>query len=322
MTGRDELIANSILGSWDAEEFGLQGSTEWVESRLPWLISNVVCYINIDVAVSGPRTAMSGSGEMHTLAIEQMKKVLFPDTWGPFPTLYDMWHNSTEGEVPPLGSGSDYASFYHNGISAIDIGSDAGRTDPVYHYHGHYDSYAWMSKYGDPGFKIHTAMGQWLTLIAYHVVDDAIIPWDVPNAGKVLRTHYEDLNDTLSETYPDLNLDLSPIDEAISTFQAAAEKITTVAKQALAFNDTVLIDVVNSKYRDFHKGFASAGGLPGRPTFHNVISAPGLDNGYGADVFPAVQDSLSAGKEEQAAEWVKKSASAILRAAEILKIGE
>jgi N-acetylated-alpha-linked acidic dipeptidase len=309
-----------ILGSWDAEEFGLQGSTEWVESRLPWLISNVVCYLNIDVAVSGPRTALSGSGEMHTVAIEQMKKVLFPDSWGPFPTLYDMWHNTTEGEIPPLGSGSDYASFYHNGISAIDIGSDAGKKDPVYHYHGHYDSYAWMSKYGDPGFKLHTAMGQWLTLIAYHIVDDVIIPWDVPNAGRVLRTHYEDLNATLAEAYPDLDLDLSPIDDAIGTFQAAAEKITTVAKQAQAFNDTVLIDVVNSKYRDFHKGFASAGGLPGRPTFHNVISAPGLDNGYGADVFPAVQDSLSSGKEEQADEWVKKSAKAILRAAEILNI--
>ncbi|KFA54291.1 hypothetical protein S40293_04836 [Stachybotrys chartarum IBT 40293] len=310
-----------ILGSWDAEEFGLQGSTEWVESRLPWLISNAVCYINIDVAVSGPRTMLAGSGEIHTLAIDMMKKVLFPDTWGPGPTLYDMWFNTTEGEVPPLGSGSDYASFYHNGISAIDIGSDAGRTDPVYHYHGHYDSYAWMSRFGDPGFQIHTAMGQWLALIAYHVVDDVLIPWDLPNAGRVLRTLYEDLSDTITEAYPDLEMDLSPIEEAITTFDAAAEHITSVAQLALAANDAVLIDVINSKYRDFHKGFASSGGLPGRPTFHNVISAPGLDNGYGADVFPAVQDSLSAGNEEQAVEWVEKSARAILRAAEILRVG-
>lgn len=319
----EPLVANgdSILGSWDAEEFGLQGSTEWVESRLPWLISNTVCYINIDVAVSGPRTMLAGSGEIHTLAIDMMKKVLFPDTWGPGPTLYDMWFNTTEGEVPPLGSGSDYASFYHNGISAIDIGSDAGRTDPVYHYHGHYDSYAWMSRFGDPGFQIHTAMGQWLALIAYHVVDDVLIPWDLPNAGRVLRTLYEDLSDTITEAYPDLGMDLSPIEEAITTFDVAAEHITSVAQLALAANDTVLIDVINSKYRDFHKGFASSGGLPGRPTFHNVISAPGLDNGYGADVFPAVQDSLSAGNEEQAVEWVEKSARAILRAAEILRVG-
>ncbi|GKT58363.1 vacuolar protein sorting-associated protein 70 [Colletotrichum tofieldiae] len=279
-----------ILGSWDAEEFGLQGSTEWVESHLPWLVTNAVAYLNLDVAVSGPRTALSGSGEIQTVAIEMMKKVLFPEGWGVGPTLYDMWFNTTEGEIPPLGSGSDYAAFYHNGISA----------------------------FGDPGFKIHRVMGQWLTLIAYHVADDVIIPWDLPNAGRVLRTYYEDLNETLAEDYPDL--DLSPIDSAIAEFEAAAERIATVAKQALAFNDTVLIDVVNGKYRDFSRGFASAGGLPGRPTFHNVISAPGLDNGYGADVFPAVQDSLSSGNEEQAREWVEKSASAVSRAADILRI--
>ncbi|KAI8184528.1 putative glutamate carboxypeptidase [Colletotrichum sp. SAR 10_86] len=309
-----------ILGSWDAEEFGLQGSTEWVETHLPWLVTNAVAYLNLDVAVSGPRTALSGSGEIQTLAIDMMKKVLFPEDWDVGPTLYDMWFNTTEGEIPPLGSGSDYAAFYHNGISAIDIGSDGGKTDPVYHYHGHYDSYAWMAKFGDPGFKIHRVMGQWLTLIAYHIADDAIIPWDLPNAGRVLRTYYEDLNEIIAETYPDLDLDLSPIDDAIVEFETAAERIATVAKQALAFNDTVLIDVVNSKYRDFSRGFASAGGLPGRSTFHNVVSAPGLDNGYGADVFPAVQDSLSSDNEEQAREWVEKSASAVSRAAEILHI--
>ncbi|KAK1718279.1 peptidase family M28 [Colletotrichum lupini] len=307
-----------ILGSWDAEEFGLQGSTEWVESHLPWLVTNAVAYLNLDVAVSGPRTALSGSGEIQTVAIEMMKKVLFPEGWGVGPTLYDMWFNTTEGEIAPLGSGSDYASFYHNGISAIDIGSDGGKTDPVYHYHGHYDSYTWMAKFGDPGFKIHRVMGQWLTLVAYHIADDVIIPWDLPNAGRVLRNHYEDLNETVAGDYPSLSL--SPIHDAITEFETAAERIATVAKQALAFNNTALIDVINGKYRDFSRGFASAGGLPGRPTFHNVISAPGLDNGYGADVFPAVQDSLGSGNETQAQEWVEKSASAISRAAEILGI--
>ncbi|KDN68692.1 putative peptidase family M28 [Colletotrichum sublineola] len=296
--------SRSILGSWDAEEFGLQGSTEWVESHLPWLVTNAVAYLNLDVAVSGPRTTLSGSGEIQTVAIEMMKKVIFPEGWGVGPTLYDMWFNTTQGEIPPLGSGSDYAAFYHNGISAIDI--------------GHYDSYTWMAKFGDPGFKIHRVMGQWLTLVAYHIADDVIIPWDLPNAGRVLRTHYEDLNETLAEDHPDL--DLSPIGSAIAEFEAAAERIATVAKQARAFNDTALINTINGKYRDFSRGFASVGGLPGRPTFHNVISAPGLDNGYGADVFPAVQDSLSSGNKEQAREWVEKSASAVSRAAEILRV--
>ncbi|KAF2654298.1 Zn-dependent exopeptidase [Lophiostoma macrostomum CBS 122681] len=308
-----------VLGSWDAEEFGLQGSTEWVESHLPWLTSTAVAYLNMDVGVSGPRTAFSGSGEIQTFVVEQMKKILFPETWGDFPTLYDMWYNTTEGEISPLGSGSDYASFYQNGIGCIDIGSDNGPTDPVWHYHSNYDSYHWMTTFGDPGFRLHTAMGQFLSLVLYHIADDVLIPWDLPNAATVLQTYLSELNETISESdFPDL--DLSPLESAIGEFATQAENIAAVAEQALAFNDTVLLSVVNSKYRDFARGYASVGGLPGRETFKNVISAPGIDNGYGADVFPAVTDSVSAGHEEAATEWVEKSAKAILRAAEILEV--
>jgi N-acetylated-alpha-linked acidic dipeptidase len=309
-----------VLGSWDAEEFGLQGSTEWVESHLPWLTSTAVAYLNIDVGVSGPRTAFSGSGEMQTFVVEQMKKVLFPEGWGDFPTLYNMWHNTTEGEIAPLGSGSDYASFYQNGIACIDIGSDGGKTDPIYHYHSQYDSYHWMSTFADPGFRLHTAMGQFLSLILYHIADDTLIPWDLPNAATVLKAYYAELNETISASdFPDL--DISSISAAIDKFAVHAENIATVSQQALSFNDTTILQVVNSKYRDFARGFASVGGLPGRETFRNVISAPGIDNGYGADVFPAVTDSVGKGDEEAAVRWVEKTSAAILRAAEILKVG-
>jgi N-acetylated-alpha-linked acidic dipeptidase len=42
----------------------------------------------------------------------------------------------------------------------IDMGSDQGEHDPVYHYHSNYDSYHWMTTYGDPGFLVHKAMGE------------------------------------------------------------------------------------------------------------------------------------------------------------------
>jgi N-acetylated-alpha-linked acidic dipeptidase len=315
-----KLISPSILASWDAEEFGLQGSTEWVESHLPWLTSTAVAYLNMDVAVSGPRVDFSGSGEIQSFVVEQMKKILFPEGYGDFETVYDMWFNTTKGAISPLGSGSDYASFYQNGIACIDIGSSNGPTDPIYHYHSNYDSYAWMSKFGDPGFKLHTAMGQLLSLITYHIADDALIPWDLPNAATVLQSYLSELNETVVESeFPDL--DLTPIIDAVAEFEHQASHISSIAQQSIGFNDSVILAVVNSKFRDFSRGFASAGGLPGRETFKNVISAPGIDNGYGADVFPAVTDKINAGEEEDAKAWVKKSANAILRAAEILRVG-
>jgi N-acetylated-alpha-linked acidic dipeptidase len=254
------------------------------------------------------------------MVVEQMKKVLFPEGWGDFPTLYDMWHNTTEGEIPPLGSGSDYASFYQNGIACIDIGSDGGKTDPIYHYHSNYDSYAWMTRFGDPGFKLHKAIGQWMTLIAYHIADDELIPWDLPNAATVLQSYLSELNETIADSELS-NLDLSPLQDAIAEFEHQAEHIAQVAQTAVAFQDKVMLGVVNAKYRDFSRGFASSGGLPGRETFKNVISAPGIDNGYGADVFPAVTDSVNKKDEEAAKEWILKSARAVLRSAEILRVG-
>ncbi|KAL2277145.1 hypothetical protein FJTKL_00160 [Diaporthe vaccinii] len=242
-----------ILGSWDAEEFGLQGSTEWVESHLPWLQTTAVAYLNLDVAVSGPRTAFSGSGEIQTFVVEQMKKILFPEDWGNFTTLYDMWYNVTEGEISPLGSGSDYASFYQNGIGCIDIGSDGGKADPVYHYHSNYDSYAWMSKFGDPGFKVHTSIGQWLLLILYHIADDPLIPWDLPNAASVLSAYLAELNETIADS-DFLELEVSPIADAIKEFTIQAENIAKVAQTAVSFNDSVVVEVVNSKYKDFFTG--------------------------------------------------------------------
>lgn len=163
-------------------------------------------------------------------------------------------------------------------------------------------------------------MGQLLSLITYHVADDPLIPWDLPNAATVLQSYTSELNDTVIESdFP--NLDLTPIIDAVAEFEHQASHISDIAKQAIGFNDSVILAVVNSKFRDFSRGFASAGGLPGRETFKNVISAPGIDNGYGADVFPAVTDNINAGDEEEAKAWVEKSAKAVLRAAEILRVG-
>lgn len=176
-----------------------------------------------------------------------------------------------------------------------------------------------MLRYGDPHFGLHVAMGQFISLIVYHLSTAQLLPYDIPHAATVLQSYLAELEDTVAESdFPDL--DLSPLESAIQFFSEQADKIDKAAKQAVAFNDTVLIDVVNSKYRDFSRGFASAGGLPGRETFRNVLSAPGIDNGYGADVFPGVTDSLGAGKREQAEEWIEKSGRAVRRAAEILGI--
>ena len=73
---------NIVLCSWDAEEYGLLGSTEWVEEYIPWLTGSAVSYLNIDVGTSGPHPGISATPELHEVAIAQMKKVMWPALGG------------------------------------------------------------------------------------------------------------------------------------------------------------------------------------------------------------------------------------------------
>ncbi|KAJ1869877.1 Vacuolar protein sorting-associated protein 70, partial [Coemansia sp. S17] len=50
-----------ILASWDAEEYSLVGSTEWVEDNIDWIRADVVAYVNVDAAVMGSEFGASAS---------------------------------------------------------------------------------------------------------------------------------------------------------------------------------------------------------------------------------------------------------------------
>jgi N-acetylated-alpha-linked acidic dipeptidase len=62
-----------VLASWDGEEYGLIGSTEWVEEFLPWLSKSAVAYVNVDGGSSGPRFKTSAAPLLNKVLIETGK---------------------------------------------------------------------------------------------------------------------------------------------------------------------------------------------------------------------------------------------------------
>ena len=276
------LTTPSVLASWDAEEYGMIGSTEFVEEYTDWLTETAVAYLNIDVGVSGPQPVLSGTPELATLGTSVLKKIIAPNGGSFNASLYDVWqHNPSQpdagGEVDILGSGSDYTAFVHRGIGALDIGSEDGPRDPVWHYHSNYDSYNWMANFGDPGFLQHAAVGQYLALLALHLVDDEVLPVDVGHYAGELRAYRDDLVEFVGEY--GVELDLAELSDAIEVFAKRAEELKATEEHAVALDDERLVRVVNHKYRDFQRGFVSQGGLPDREFYKNAIVAPGLDTG-------------------------------------------
>ena len=85
-----------IFGSWDAEEEGLIGSTEWGEQHATEL-ANAAAYFNVDVAVAGPKFGASSVPTLKQFIRDVSKAVPSPKGG----TLYEVWKKaSQEGEKP------------------------------------------------------------------------------------------------------------------------------------------------------------------------------------------------------------------------------
>jgi N-acetylated-alpha-linked acidic dipeptidase len=288
-----------------------------MEEYIPWLKNAAVSYLNVDVAVSGPIPDLSATPDLHAIATRLMSKIVYPYRGSSEQTMHDVWSSLT-GSFGVLGSGSDYTAFLHRGIASIDMGAGGGPNDPVYPYHSNYDSYHWMSTFGDPGFHTHKAMGQFLTLLLYHMVSDAVVPLEPSDYVDELHTYLADLNTTIASS--NVTLDLSPLTSAITTFAASAQQFNELRAHAVAHNDTQLLTAQNHKARDFSRGFTSQGGLPTREFYQNTLFAPGRDTGYAPVTFPGITESITFDHDaELAQKWVGKTSAAILVAAEILK---
>lgn len=90
-----------------------------MEDHVDWLTETAVAYLNIDVAVSGPRPNLATTPELHAIGTDIFKKVIYPN-FGAFNiSLYDAWEEASGGVVEALGSGSDYTGFLHRGINSV-----------------------------------------------------------------------------------------------------------------------------------------------------------------------------------------------------------
>lgn len=222
-----------VFASWDGEEYGLLGSTEWVEEYLPWLSHANVAYLNLDVSVRGQMFHASAAPLLDNLLYDITAQVQSPNQTVKGQTVYDLW----DKKISTMGSGSDFTAFQDfAGIPCIDMGFTAGPKDPVYHYHSNYDSFHWMATYGDPGFIYHRTMAQVLALMTAKLADEPLLSFGAATYATALDTYVGKVEDKLAAA-------LSP-----SAAQSSAEELTDkheiVALRGAVLHDTPVGDPV------------------------------------------------------------------------------
>src|SRR5690349_17256246 len=82
-----------ILCSWDAEEYGLIGSTEWAEDLAPYLTQKAVAYLNLDAAVSGSNFGASSVPSLWKLLRAVTQEINDPKTGK---SVYQQWQDHAQ----------------------------------------------------------------------------------------------------------------------------------------------------------------------------------------------------------------------------------
>jgi len=341
-----------VYASWDAEEYGLVGSTEWAEQFAADVDRKAALMLNVDSAVSGPDLDVGGVPSLRDLVLGAAAVVPDPRSGRP---LRDLWIDSkkaawvassplvaadpfwarggqaptSRGFVPlpsPLGSGSDYTAFLdHLGVPALDVGF-GGRYGV---YHSIYDDFAWMEKHGDPEFLTHATAARLYVAILMRAAGADVLPFRFAPYADGLRSYVDELRLIRARRVrkaPAPAADegfegLVPLADAVLAFEAEARRLDA-ALDALAKRDGVrpeALEALNEALTRVERAFLLPDGLDGRPWFKHAVYAPGLTTGYACWPLPAVRQAVEAEKPELLKTAVPATIQALARAADAIR---
>jgi N-acetylated-alpha-linked acidic dipeptidase len=318
-----------VFVSWDGEEQGLLGSTEWVEDLAAELKAKAAVYVNRDAGAGGVNFNASA---VHSLTpfVHDLAQAIQPP--GSKNTLYQGWLERVREQAPPngppivtppvgaLGSGSDYTGFLdHLGIASLDMGLNGRGVDGT--YHSTYDNPAWFKKFIDPSFTNSVLAAQVTGLAVLRLADADALPLDYESYGRQIVEYVGEIEEQAKKASSEgaKRVDFAALRKAADDFtkagaalRARVESMLDAAPAASALAD------VNRRLMMAERDLIEPAGLPDRPWYRHVIYAPGLYTGYGVKTIPGVREAVDAGNYVRAAEQAQIVVRALQRATRTL----
>jgi N-acetylated-alpha-linked acidic dipeptidase len=271
-----------VFCSWDGEEVGLTGSTEWGEQFADELRNKAVAYLNVDEATSGPNFHGQAVASLSPMLVEASRTLKDPSG----KSLYEAWKESTTrerreskepGNEPEevtdlnltdtrIGSGSDHTVFLNFvGVPVFGLGFEG----PYGVYHSAYDDFFWMNHFGDPGYRYHTLTSQLWGVLALRLANSDLLPFDFASYASNIRQFINELSKgkDLSQ------LDLKSVLDAIDDFESAGKRLNESASRALTSGkiDPILAKTINHGAMQVERNWLNPDGIPGRPWFKHIL---------------------------------------------------
>lgn len=208
-----------VYASWDAEEVGLMGSTEWAEEHAEELRRKVVMYLNSDLTARGFLNA-GGSHSLQKLVNEVAREVKDPQTGV---SVLDRLNalsmvkgyadgagagdkkaakraaDGADFALEALGSGSDFTPFLqHLGVASLDV-SYGGEDDQSGVYHSKYDSFDHYIRFGDPNFAYGIVEAQTVGRLILRLADARVLPFQFGSFAQTTQGYLKELHQLVDD---------------------------------------------------------------------------------------------------------------------------
>ena len=288
---------------WDAEEFGLVGSTEYVEDQRARLQEQLIMYVNIDMYKKG-RFDPGGVPSLAAFVADVAKDVPEGAT-----TVYERWQASELARTPaarrpaeatsflpdlkPLGSGADFVPFQdHLGVPtmAIEFIGDNGYGYGT--YHTNYDSRAYVETIADPGFAQGVLMSQVLGTMALRMSEADVLPFRFAHYGEKLLDAVDAV--TVWATDAGMAVDVTPLRSRAEAVRVAAAALEGAIDGRLATSGLAapVRASLNDRLARMEQRLADDDGAPDTKWYRHVFYGWNIYSLYDGQPFPGLAEAL------------------------------
>jgi N-acetylated-alpha-linked acidic dipeptidase len=264
----DGPARDTLFCAWGAEEFGIVGSTEWVERERAMLQDRCVGYINLDMAAMGVNFGASASPSLRGIVTEVAQSV--PSAVDPSRSIFEVGAKDGALALGDLGGGSDHQPFLcHAGIPSMGLwaGGSQGTS-----YHSNYDTLLWYRRTVGSDYAGASMLTNMTVALVDALGSRGPEPWrECSAAATVLRSCADSL---------------AP--ESAARARTLADRFDALARSIEA-----RAPIDRSRAQALQQCWVDPAGLPGRSWFRNVFASSDRDSGYGAWVLPGLQAAMA-----------------------------
>ncbi|XP_023222078.1 N-acetylated-alpha-linked acidic dipeptidase 2-like [Centruroides sculpturatus] len=303
-----------ILASWDAEEFGITGSMEWIQDHAKELFQRTIAYINVDIVVTGNYSLQVLASPLLRQALKEASTdVSCHDPNHPGMSLYDMWKlrrpqdKNSANSIPLIdipGSGSDFVGFISGlGIPSAHlqfVGKDMISDYPL--YHTSYDTFDAVANYTDVNFKMMTTMTHMLGAFLMKLTDSLHLPMVVSHYSDQLKRDFAEFSKNHEKLLQDHGISLDNVTLVLKSFEEACKEFHNNFK-TIGDRDLYLeAHEYNDRLIAIEHSFLLPDGVSSSSYLRHVIYGPDFKNNYNGIIFPFLSKAMFDAQENNTSE--------------------